>query len=130
MIQDIVSTILIITGTLFVLLAAIGLVRMPDLFTRMSATTKASTLGISSLLLAVAVHFGDFGIISRSIAIIIFLMLTVPIAAHMIGRAAYFMDVPLKEGTKINELSGRYDPETHDLESHPCKSDDNECPPS
>ena len=96
MIQDVLSAVLMVTGSLFILLAAIGIVRMPDLLTRMSATTKAATLGASAMLLGLAVHFGDLGIVSRAGATILFLLLTAPVAAHMIGRAAYFSGVPLK----------------------------------
>ena len=99
------------------LLAAVGIVRMPDLFLRMSSTTKAATLGSISLLLALAIHFGSLAVASRAAAIIFFLLLTTPIAAHMIGRAAYCTGVPLWSETRIDELSGRYDEETHELGS-------------
>ncbi len=117
--REIVSLILIIIGTLFMIIAGVGIVRLPDLYLRMSATTKAATVGAGFTLIAVAVHFGEFGIVSRAIAIIIFLLATAPIAAHMIGRAAYFDGVPLWEGTAYNELKGRYDEETHVLTGLP-----------
>jgi multicomponent Na+:H+ antiporter subunit G len=108
------------TGGFFMLVAALGVLRMPDLFMRLSATTKASTLGACattkastlgacSLLLAAAVHFNDFGIGARITAIIAFIVMTAPVAAHMIGRAAYFSNEPLWKGTVIDELRGRYD---------------------
>jgi multicomponent Na+:H+ antiporter subunit G len=68
------------------------------------------------MLLAVAVYFvNELGVASRAVATIIFLLLTVPVAAHMMGRAAYFNGVPLWEGTLYNELRGRYDVKTHTL---------------
>ena len=87
--REIISLALMIIGTLLMVIAGIGIVRMPDLFLRMSAATKASTLGAGFCLLAVVVYFGELGASSRAIAIIIFLLLTAPVAAHMIGRAAY-----------------------------------------
>jgi multicomponent Na+:H+ antiporter subunit G len=120
--QDIISAVLMIVGTIFMLLASIGILRMPDLFLRMSATTKAATLGVSTMLLAMAVYFDNLGVASRAVATIIFVLLTAPVAAHMIGRAAYFVKVPLWEKTVIDDLSGRYDPNTHTLDSHPCGS--------
>jgi multicomponent Na+:H+ antiporter subunit G len=86
---------------------------MPDLFIRLSATSKSSTLGVGCILLAVAIDFNDLGITCRALAIIIFVFLTTPVAAHRIARAAYFVGVPLWEGTKYDELQGRYDLNTH-----------------
>lgn len=97
---------LLLLGSVFILLSAVGILRMPDLYTRMSATTKASTLGIGLVLLGTILYWRDFGIASRAVAIIVFLFLTAPVAAHVIGRAAYLGKVPLWEKTKIDELGG------------------------
>jgi monovalent cation/proton antiporter MnhG/PhaG subunit len=113
--NEIISSALMIIGAAFALLAGAGVVRMPDLFTRMQAATKASTLGIGCLVLAVPIHFGELGITTRAIATIIFVFLTAPVAAHMIARAAYFVGVPLWERTIIDELHGHYDRRTHKL---------------
>lgn len=112
---EIISGVFLLLGSLFILLSAVGLLRMPDLFTRMSATTKASTLGIGLVLIGTAVFWGDIGIAARAVSIIIFLLLTAPVAAHIIGRAAYFDKVPLWEKTHIDELKGKYDEESHEL---------------
>ncbi|MEC9486840.1 MAG: monovalent cation/H(+) antiporter subunit G [Prosthecochloris sp.] len=105
--MEIISGTLLLLGTLFILLSAIGILRMPDLYTRMSATTKASTLGIGLVLVGTIMYWQDFGIASRALAIIIFLFLTAPVAAHIIGRAAYFGGVPLWDKTHIDELKDR-----------------------
>lgn len=112
---EIISGVFLLLGSLFILLSAIGLLRMPDLFTRMSATTKASTLGIGLVLIGTAIFWGDIGVAARALSIIIFLLLTAPVAAHIIGRAAYFDKVPLWEKTHIDELKGKYDEESHEL---------------
>lgn len=104
-------------GSVFMVIAAIGIVRLPDLFMRMSANTKAASLGVGLILLAAALYFDDSEVTSRIIAVIVFLLLTSPVAAHMIGRAAYFDGVPLWKGTIIDELKGHYNIETHDLEA-------------
>jgi multicomponent Na+:H+ antiporter subunit G len=114
-----VSTVLLLVGALFLLLAALGLVRMPDLFTRMSAATKGTTLGVGCMLLAVGVYFPGIGITTRAVTGIGFFFVTAPVAAHMIGRAAYFVGVPLWQGTVVDELRGKYDPLTHALERGP-----------
>lgn len=102
--QLFISTLLITIGSLFILLAGVGLVRMPDLFLRVSASTKAATLGVGATLLGVALYFGDFATFIRAGAIIVFLLLTAPVAAHLIGRAAYQDGVPLWEKTEFDDL--------------------------
>lgn len=108
---------LVLAGSALMLIAAIGVVRMPDLFTRMQATTKAATLGAGLVMLGTAVHFATFGVTTRAIAAIAFVLLTAPIAAHLLGRAAYFLGVPLWDGSVRDELRDRYDWETHILAS-------------
>ena len=117
--RDVISLILMLIGAFFMCVAAVGVVRMPDLFLRMSATAKSATLGAACVFLAAAVHFNDFGIATRAVATIAFLFLTAPVAAHRIGRAAYFKGVPLWEGTVVDELRGRYDAKTHGLAGQP-----------
>jgi multicomponent Na+:H+ antiporter subunit G len=107
-VRDLASLVLMLTGAFFMFVAAVGVVRMPDLFLRMSATSKSATLGAACMLLAAAVHFDDFGITTRTIATIAFLLLTAPVAAHRIGRAAYFLGVPLWRGTVRDDLRGKY----------------------
>jgi len=108
---------LLVGGALLTLIAAIGVVRLPDLFLRMSATTKASTLGIGAILAAVALLAGDAGVTSRAVAIVLFTMITTPVAAHMMGRAAYLNGVPLWSGTLQDDMQDRYDARTHALTS-------------
>lgn len=115
--NEILIMIIISTGALFILLAAIGLLRMPDLYLRMSVTTKAATLGVGLILMGLALHYMETSITTRVIAIIVFLFLTAPISAHVIGRAAYFVGVPMWKKTKIDDLEGMYNTKTHDLMS-------------
>lgn len=95
---------MLLVGVGFCVLGAVGMVRMPDLFTRMQAATKAGTLGAGFIMAAAAVHFGETGVIVRCILVIAFLLLTAPIAAHVIARAAYSVNTPLWERTAIDEL--------------------------
>ena len=115
--KEFISIVFVITGSIFILISAIGLLRMPDLYMRMSVTTKAVTLGVGFILLGSSIHFLEIGIFSRALIIISFLLITTPVAAHMIGRAAYFDGVPLWDGTIIDELKGKYDDESHKLRS-------------
>lgn len=104
MISEILTSLLIVMGSGFMLLAGVGVVRMPDLFMRMQAATKAATLGAGCMLLAVIVHFGDVAVATRAFLVIAFIFLTAPVAAHMIARAAYSVGTPLWEGTITDEL--------------------------
>jgi multicomponent Na+:H+ antiporter subunit G len=100
---DIITGLLWIVGSIFALLSAVGVLRMPDVFTRMQASTKASTLGLGCLLIGAALQFDDAGSLIRLICIGGFLLLTTPLAAHVIARAAYRAGVPLWSGTVVDE---------------------------
>ena len=100
---DVVIAIVWLSGSAFALLAAIGVLRMPDVFTRMQASTKASTLGLGCLLVGAALHIGDFGSLIRVASIGAFVFLTTPVAGHVIARASYIAEIPLWEGTVLDE---------------------------
>ena len=85
--MDIIVGILLCLGTLFTLIASLGILRMPDLYTRMHAATKAGTVGLASLLLAVAIAIPDITVISRVIGTMLFIFITAPVAAHLLGKA-------------------------------------------
>ena len=121
---DILTAILWLAGAAFALLAALGVLRMPDVFTRMQASTKASTLGVGCLLIGAGLQFGDFASFIRVTSIAAFVLLTTPVAAHVIARASYFADVPLWEGTVLDERrrdAHRVDLEESDQPVHPHK---------
>lgn len=115
--SDIIIIILVSVGTLFVLLAAIGLVRMPDLYLRISVTTKAATLGIGLILASAAVYFNETSVTSRIIAIVFFILLTAPVGAHLLGRASYFIGIPMWKKSVMDDLKGKYKKSTHELGS-------------
>lgn len=92
-----------LAGATFALLASVGVVRMPDLFTRMQAASKASTLGLACLLIGTAIELGDSASVARAVSIAAFVMLTTPVSAHVVARAAARTDVPLWSGTVLDE---------------------------
>jgi len=116
---EIITAVLLVTGAVLMALASVGLLRMPDIYTRISTATKASTLGVGCLLLAVVVFFDETGVKSRALAVLVFILLTAPVSAHILGRAAYLSGVPLWQDSRIDELHGRYEKETHILHSAP-----------
>ncbi|CAK1828043.1 multisubunit sodium/proton antiporter MrpG subunit [Vibrio crassostreae] len=85
--MDIIVGVLLCLGTLFTLIASLGILRMPDLYTRMHSATKAGTVGLASLLLAVAIAIPDITVISRVIGTMLFILITAPVAAHLLGKA-------------------------------------------
>lgn len=110
---DLPIAILMSAGTLFQVIAAIGILRLPDFYMRISATTKASTLGASFILGATALYFNNAAVSGKIIAIIAFIILTAPVAAHMIGRAAHKSAVPLWKESVRDDLAAA-EKELHD----------------
>ena len=119
---ELIVAVLLVTGGAFAMIAGVGLWRLPDVIIRMHASTKAGTLGAGLILAAVAVHYGGPAIALRAVATIAFLLITAPVSAHMIGRAAYRTGVPLSEHTAVNEL--RDVPPPGSASSAPSASDD------
>jgi multicomponent Na+:H+ antiporter subunit G len=106
---DILAAVAVVLGAMMGLLSAIGIVRMPDTYIRLSVASKASSLGIALLMIGVAAHFDELAVTIRALLVVVFLFLTAPVAAHVIGRAAYIAGVPLAAGSEPDELAGRYD---------------------
>ena len=110
---DVATGMLWIAGSAFAFLAALGVVRMPDVFTRMQASTKASTLGLGCLLIGAALQLADLASIIRVLSIGAFILLTTPVSAHVIARASYRADVPLWDGTVLDERRGAKEDTPH-----------------
>lgn len=104
---DYLTGVLMLTGSIFCLVAALGIVRLPDPLTRMHAATKAGTLGAGLLIIAEALFYRQLGISLRAATIVALLLLTAPVAAHLIARASYRSGVALSERTWIDELKDR-----------------------
>jgi multicomponent Na+:H+ antiporter subunit G len=107
--SDVIATIAVVLGATLGLLSAVGILRMPDVYIRLQVASKASSLGIALLMLGVAAHFGELSVTVRALLVVMFLFLTAPVAAHVIGRAAYLTGVPLAASTGVDELAGAYD---------------------
>lgn len=118
--MDILNTInvifslsLVLIGAVLIFIAGIGLLRMPDLYLRMSAATKAATLGVGLILAGTGLYLGTFVAVGRALLIFLFILATIPISAHLIGRAAYTTGVALWEGTEYEQLRDYYEEERH-----------------
>ena len=102
MILELFLSACVLAGGFFAFVAGLGVLRLPDVLIRMHATTKAGTLASGLVMVAVAFGFADAPTIARAAAVVIFLLLTAPVAAHMIGRAAFRSGVPLWGPTVID----------------------------
>lgn len=112
---EFIGGVIILIGGVFSLIAGIGLARLPDLYVRMHAATKAGTLGAGLVLAALALEAQQLEVAARAMAGLIFLFFTAPIAAHLLGRAGYIAGVPLWSQSCLDELEGKYDHDTKAL---------------
>jgi multicomponent Na+:H+ antiporter subunit G len=107
--KDILTAVFSTIGALAILFASIGILRMPDFYLRLSVTVKASTLGVGFLLACAAFTFSDTSVTTKAMSIVFFLILTTPVAAHMIGKTAYHTGVSIWKGTVLDELKDMQD---------------------
>jgi multicomponent Na+:H+ antiporter subunit G len=114
---EITGVVALMLGALSVLLAAVGILRMPDVFTRLQASSKAATLGAFLVITGAAIIFGTVSIAIKGAFVVAFLAITAPIGAHAIVRAAYVAGVRMADSDTIDDLEGRYEPGTHRLDS-------------
>ncbi|ASJ10823.1 Na+/H+ antiporter subunit G [Thermococcus sp. P6] len=103
----ITGEILVLIGTFFYMLSALGLIRMPDVYNRMQTSTKSATLGSLGVMIGVGIwalgtDFGSVAWFTKTLVIAIFLLLTNPISAHALIRAAYRNGIPLWEGSVVD----------------------------
>ncbi len=112
---EILTGLLALAGALFMLIASLGLLRMPDFYTRLQAAAKAGTLGILLVVIATGITLGSLSALLHAFLASLFFLLTTPIASHLLGRAAYLSGV--RPWVFSDALSGRYHPVTHELSS-------------
>lgn len=115
--MDILAALLLVAGTLLMLIAAVGIIRLSDPLQRMHSATKAGTLG--TVLLVTGVLIGtDDAPVSTGVLAILFLMFTLPLAAQLLGRATYL------SGTRLAEIDEAAIPGLQVREKHAPSSDD------
>ena len=107
-IVKLIGAIMLVMGSFSLLVASIGLLRMPDVYNRVQTGTKASTLGAIVSFIGIGLFkfdsWADGNWAGRVIILIIFILLTNPVSSHVLMRAAYFMKIPLWEKTKVDKL--------------------------
>jgi multicomponent Na+:H+ antiporter subunit G len=102
---DIIGYILIIIGILFNIFGCIGLVRFPDVYNRLQASTKCVTLGTILLLVGVAIISATGATSAKAIICAVFILLTSPTAAHAIAKGSYASGVPLWENSVVDKYA-------------------------
>lgn len=105
MIKDIISAAFLLIGALFMFISALGMIRLPDFYIRNSASTKAVVLGVLLILLGVGIHYNDIIIFIEIFAILFFIFLIAPLAAHIMARAAIITKVEFWEKTILKDLA-------------------------
>jgi len=103
--MDVLVGVLLVTGAAFMLLSAVGILRLPDIFIRMHALTKAGTFGVTGVILAVILHFRNLEVLGPGLMVILFFFITFPVSGHLIGRAAYLIGIRDSERTRPDELA-------------------------
>ena len=98
---DILVSFLLIFGAILSAIGALGLVRMPDVLIRMHSATKIGTLACGLIVAGTIIYTADGSTTVKGILIILFILLTAPIASHMIGRATVSTGVPLWIGKRM-----------------------------
>jgi len=107
--MELIGSIIVLAGSIFLFLGALGLLRMPDSYTRIQAGTKASTLGTLLSLLGFIFLMPHWW--GKLIALVIFIILTNPVSSHTLARAAHHVGVPLTPKTKVDKYRSAESPE-------------------
>jgi multicomponent Na+:H+ antiporter subunit G len=102
---DVLAGALIVTGGALAVVAGIGLHRFPDVFARMHAATKPATLGLALVLTGAALNAEDAGDMAKLLLVLALQLVTAPVGAHLVGRAAYRSGTELAPGTVLDELA-------------------------
>ncbi len=104
-VRDVVAGVLLVGGALLAFGAGVGIVRFPDLLARMHAATKPQVLGLVLVLLGLAVRLGGVPVVWMLVLVVMFQLLTSPVAAHMVARAGYRTGKVSPDALEVDELT-------------------------
>ena len=102
---DVVVSVLLLAGVSLSILAGVGLQRFPDVFARMHAATKPATLGLVLILVAASLRLSDGGDVTKLLVVAAAQLITAPLGAHMVGRAAHRAGNQMAPETVVDELA-------------------------
>jgi multicomponent Na+:H+ antiporter subunit G len=103
--MELAGAIITLIGSIFLFLGALGLLRMPDIFNRMQAGTKATTLGSILFLAGTALAHAECTCIGKIVILILFIIFTNPLSSHALARAAHHIGIPLAKKTVKDDLA-------------------------
>lgn len=108
---EIIVSICLLLGAGFALVGSIGLARLPDFYMRLHGPTKASTLGVGGMIVGSLIFFSTRGegLSLHEILIAIFLFITAPVSAHIVGKAALHLQLPAVQRTRGMSMINRND---------------------
>jgi multicomponent Na+:H+ antiporter subunit G len=99
---ELIGSILVLLGAIFHFSAGLGMLRMPDAYTRMQAGTKASTLGNTLILAGLGFYHPEWSL--KLLIIICFVLMTNPVSSHALARAAHMIRIPMTRRTTVDAL--------------------------
>ena len=103
---DVLGAVLLLLGSLFSLVAAIGVLRFPDLLTRMHAATKPQVLGLMLVAVGLALELRDLSATALLVLVVVAQLATAPVSGHMVGRASFRAGQVRRDLLLVDELSG------------------------
>lgn len=106
---ELVASVFLVAGAVFVFIGSFGLAKLPDFYTRLHAPTKATTLGMSCLLIAsmILVTYQQGYLSLHELLITLFLLITAPVTAHMLAKTAMHHKLEILDKTTEQELAAR-----------------------
>ena len=109
MIREAIIIVLLVTGSVFILVSSIGIVKMPDFYTRLSHISKANPIGVGLMLGGMALAFYDnLNVVIHTMVALIFLLITIPVSGHFLARVAYFIGIEKTQKMKKDELEKKF----------------------
>jgi len=106
-ILKIIGAFVTLAGSIFIFLGALGVLRMPDIYNKIQAGTKATTLGTMLTLIGIAVLNPAWS--GKIALLVLFIVFTNPVSSHVLARAAHFAGIPLTERTVVDKLKKKED---------------------
>jgi multicomponent Na+:H+ antiporter subunit G len=104
-VRDLIAIIALAFGLFFMFVGVLGVLRLPDAYSRMHAASKCTTLGLTGMLIAAGLHLWTLDVVAKSVTVIIFTYIATPIGAHLLAKAAHHGKLPQWDRTLSDELA-------------------------
>lgn len=104
-VRDLLAILTLTVGLFFMFVGVLGVLRLPDAYSRMHAASKCTTLGLTGMLIAAGLHLWTLDVVAKSATVIIFTYIATPIGAHLLAKAAHHGKLPQWDRTLSDELA-------------------------